>query len=394
MGNNVSYTKHDINGNIFAEELNIIKEVVNKIIDDKDMFLNKDYNFLSKDVCNEHYVLLEQELNKHLKIELESLGTSLYIIPKSHNDDKLTKLNLTKKKICQKVTNHYIKILYIICLIKYVYNLENNGDMSIAGIIFRNIKILDDIMEISFCQIPHKNYQNNGKNITKINLGLLEGITFFTEYFLQPEEANVFIGLMKTILSRKKQSVLTAQICDFAKSKSISQKELIEIEKLYKNRYNKNIICVPNNVKSHVKVGGESIIDEDIKEEKRIKINLNVFIEKENPIFVSKMCYASNQIIVKLNTPDGKKLVAIYNKMKSNYDTNIKDIQSILDMIVMKEHDEYILKDIKQDELSNIIECVKINIKKFYMQSILDYHLLLDTAKNIPNISLDSSNKI
>ena len=106
------------------------------------------------------------------------------------------------------------------------------------------------------------------------------------------------------------------------------------------------------------------------------------------------MCYASNQIIVKLNTPDGKKLVAIYNKMKSNYDTNIKDIQSILDMIVMKEHDEYILKDIKQDELSNIIECVKINIKKFYMQSILDYHLLLDTAKNIPNISLDSSNKI
>jgi hypothetical protein len=381
MGNQFSHKNPSESNGIFTNELTLITEIVNKIINDKDMFNNSDYNFLSEDVCAKHNIVLEQELNKHLKIELESLGTSLYIIPKGDDHEKLTKINLTKKQICQKISNHYIKILYIICLIKYVYDLEHNGDLSIAGIIFRNIKILDNIMEIDFCQIPHKDYKRNGKDITKINLGLLEGINFFTGYFLEPEESRVFLGLMKNILARKKETIFTTQLCSIIKSSNLTSNEIKELEKLYYSRYNTRLTC-----KKTDKLETESPSLHNHK-----NVNLDVFIEKDNPIFNNKMCYATNQLVIKLNNSEGRKVESIYKKMKSNYDINIKSIKAVLDKLVLKNgNGEYILRDIKSTELQYIISDVKLKIKTFYMQSILDFQLLFDTAKTVPNIHMIS----
>ena len=150
MGNTISgKLNHE---NIFEKELSKMNILINDIISNDDLFKNKEYNFLSQDVCENYQVVLEEELSKHLKLDIKSLGASLYIIPK-HTDDtdiKLTKYKLTKKEVCNKISNHYIKILYIMCLVKYVYNLEKSGDLSIAGIIFRNIKIVDDMMQIYF----------------------------------------------------------------------------------------------------------------------------------------------------------------------------------------------------------------------------------------------------
>jgi hypothetical protein len=394
MGNSQSQTTSEralqVANGVFSNELSLLKGIVNKIINEKDMFHNKDYNFLSHDVCNQHYILLQQELDKHLKIELESLGTSIFVVPRTDDNEKLTKLNLTKKQICQKISSHYIKILYIICLIKYVYDLEHNGDLSIAGIVFRNIKILDDIMEIDFCQIPHKDYQKAGKKITKIDLGLLEGITFFTQFFLEQEESKVFIGLMKSILSRKKQTGLANQICSAIQSKSLNPSEIQEMEKLYTSRFGNKLVCTPQS-KVKQEPGTEQTKDHTFELNRKQRVSLNVFIEKDNPIFASRMCYATNQLIVKLNTQEGKKVHEIYKQMKANYDTNIREIQKILDLLVFKDaNGEYVLKDIKSHELNNIITVVKTKIKIFYMQSILDYQKLFDTAKEIPNISLVS----
>jgi hypothetical protein len=364
MGN--SSSSHTVQ---YSKEVESLKNVVSSIINEKDTFINKDYNFLSKDVCNQHYIVMQQELNKHLKIELEALGTSMYIIPKN-DDEKLTKLNITKKEICEMISSHYIKILYVLCLIKYVYNLEHNGDMSIAGIVFRNIKILDDIMQIDFCQMPHKDVGN--KNATRINLGLLEGMQFFSNYFLKPEEAGSFLGLMKTVLAKKKQSAFTNTMCTMMKNTKFTKEEIKEMEALYERRYGKKIVCTPDKVLKEPVTG-----------------NLFMYIEKENPIFSSKMCYSANQVVVKLNTKEGRIVSEKYNQMKDNYTRNIKSIHVHLDKLVAKDgNGGYVLKDVKKPELENIIESVKVAIKVFYLQSIMDFHALLEKAKESPNFNL------
>ena len=411
MGNSASNNSKQEEG-IFANELSLIKNIVNNIINDHDVFHNKDYNFLSKDVCKQYHIVLQEELDKHLKIELEDLGTKLYIIPKKE-DESLNKLKLSKKEICDKISGHYIKILFIICLIKHVYNLEKNGDLSIAGIVFRNIKILDDIMEIDFCQVPQKSYKyssnsnsnsdSNSKNITKINLGLIQGVQFFNRYFLKPTESKVFMNLMRIIFSRKQKKGFNNHICQLVKHKQLTAQEIIQIEELYKNRFGAKLVCTdsPSNSSKSSRSSGspsspmsyefESSTSSASTSSTKLP-NLYIEISENNPIFSTRMCLAGGQRVVKLNTPEGKKVHESYKKMKANYNKNIKNIHDILNKLIYKKDEEYMLKDIENNELETIIDNVKTQVKLFYMQSILDYQTIFDISAELPNISIYSDN--
>jgi hypothetical protein len=402
MGNSNSNNTSQEEG-IFANELSLIKNIVNNIINDRDVFHNKDYNFLSQDICRQYNIVLQAELDKHLKIELESLGTKLYIIPK-REDESLNKLKLSKKEICDKISGHYIKILYIICLIKHVYNLEKNGDLSIAGIVFRNIKIMDDIMEIDFCQVPQKSYKyddsnsnsGNSKSITKINLGLVQGVAFFNKYFLKPTESKVFMNLMRIIFSRKQKKGFNNHICQLVKNKQLTAEEIIQIEELYTNRFGEKLVCTEspalrsNGFESPITSGSVSA---SASANDKLP-NLYIEISENNPIFSNRMCLAGGQRVVKLNTPEGRKVHESYKKMKANYNKNIKNIHDILNKLTFKQGEEYMLKDIKNNELEEVINSVKTQVKIFYMQSILDYQTIFDISAELPNISIISNNKI
>jgi hypothetical protein len=390
MGNSTSNNTSQEEG-IFANELSLIKNIVNNIINDRDVFHNKDYNFLSQDICRQYNIVLQAELDKHLKIELESLGTKLYIIPK-REDESLNKLKLSKKEICDKISGHYIKILYIICLIKHVYNLEKNGDLSIAGIVFRNIKIMDDIMEIDFCQVPQKSYKydasdhsDHTKSISKINLGNVQGIEFFNKYFLKPTESKVFMNLMRIIFSRKQKKGFSNHICQLVKHKQLTAEEITEIEELYKNRFGAQLVCTES-------PGSGSGSPETPGLASTKLPNLYIEISENNPIFSNRMCGAGGQRVVKLNTTEGRKVHESYKKMKANYNKNIKNIHDILNKLTFKQGDEYMLKDIKNNELETIINSVKTQVKIFYMQSILDYQTIFDISTDLPNISIISDN--
>jgi hypothetical protein len=351
MGNHISGHSKE---NVFEKELFKLNQIVSDIIDSNDIFKNKYYNFLSEDICQEYQVVLEEELSKHLKLDIKTLGASLYIIPKSEDStDKLTKFNLTKQEICNKISNHYIKILYILCLVKYVYNLEKHGDLSIIGIIFRNIKIIDDMMQIHFCSLPHKKYS---ENTFKIDFGQLEGLKFFTEFFLTPKESSEFIGLLRAILARSNPQKINNLICDF-------KSDFNKLEEMYNSHYNKKLKC---------QRGG----------------NLHLYVEKDNPIFLSEYCAASIKIVIKLNTEKGKKIYEFYKQMHANYQSNIASIQKILDKLVVKSNNQFELRDITKKDLDNLIQETKSIIKLFYYKSILDFQKLLDMAKDAPNIHI------
>jgi len=388
MGNTSSRSP---DSQVFKKELAIINSIVNNIINEKDVFKNNNYNFLSQDVCEKYQVVLEEELTKYLKLDVKSLGTSLYIIPK--NTDDLTKFNLTKKQICEKISNHYIKILYVMSLVKYVYNVERDGDLSIAGIIMRNIRVLDDIMEINFCDLPHKNYTLQGtSDAYKINFGKLEGFKFFVDYFLDKNEAKAFIGVIRTILARNNKHKVENTICSYVANNELKPNDLKLLEQLYMSRFGDKFSC-----RAHKKGGKQQNKDEEIENDNNHgpekprslnhNISMGIFINKDNPIFSKDLCFAPRKVLIKTSNLDGKAVLTLYNTMKINYDTNFKNIASLLEKLVVAHRDgTYTLKDIDKTTLDSVLESVKTNIKSFYLQSIIDYQNLLDKAKLIPSI--------
>jgi hypothetical protein len=369
MGNSMSIKlNHE---NIFEKQLSKMNVVINDIISNDDLFKNKEYNFLSQDVCENYQVVLEEELSKHLKLDIKGLGSSLYIIPKhtDKDDTKLTKYKLTKKEVCNKISNHYIKILYIMCLVKYVYNLEKSGDLSIAGIIFRNIKIVDDMMRIYFCGMAHKSYDKSNPSEYKVDFSNLEGLKFFTQYFLNASESQTFIGILKTVLSRANASKVKGSICHYINVHGAH--DLSTLESLYLSRFpSEKLHC---DVRRKKQSGGN---------------NLLLYIEKDNPVFLTDYCGEPLKIAIKLNTVEGKKILGLYKKMLNNYNKNIEEVYTLLHKVVHKHNNIYELSDIDKNKLDKIIDEVKLKIKVFYIQSIFDFQNLLDMVKKTPNIHI------
>lgn len=361
---------------VFKKELELVNRIVNNIINEKDIYRNNNYNFLSKDVCKNYQVILEEELKKHLKISLNAVGTTLYIIPKN-DEHKLTKLNLSKDEVCKKISNHYIKILYILSLIKYVYNIEQDGDLSIGGIILRNIRFLDDLMEINFCDLPHRDYKVVGKQAYKIDFSKLEGFKFFVDKFLDNKESIAFLGVLKSILARSKKNKVSSIICHYIANNSFNQNDVHELEKMYMSKFNEKFVCDKQNIENGNILSAKH------------NIAINIFINSNNPIFAKEYCFAPRKIIVKLSSKNGIKLKKLYKQMLTNYKENIDKIVENLSKLVSYSDGTYVLKDIDKHTLDTIIENVKICIKTFYIQSIIDYQKLLDEAKLMPNIEFE-----
>lgn len=354
MGNSSSISA---NKDVFKKELKYITDITNNILSDDNTFKNQNYNFLSKNICENYKIILETDLKKHMKVNIDKLGSSLYVIP---NDEDLIKEK--KSEVCKYISTHYIKILYVLSLIKYVYNVEKYGDLSIAGIVFRNIVLLDDVMEINYCDAPHRNYGNE-KDSYRLDFSNLEGFSFFIDYFLDKEEAISFIKIMKTLLKTDDKRKLSKTVCKYDQN----------FKNIYYEKYNEKLNC--KNVKQN--------------EKKSEDYNLLFTVGKDNPVLSKMYCYAHKKLIFKINTTEGKKVYDIYKKMKKKYDNNIKDIDNILNDLVYinSANKEYTLKDLNKKGLDKIIEKVKEVIKNFYINSIIDFQLLLKEAKKVPKIS-------
>lgn len=345
MGNNSSLPEEK--KGIFNKELSIITKIINNILSKDGKFINDDYNFLSKTVCENYKLIFESELKKQMKINIDSLGDSLYVLP---NKDNI--IIEKKKEVCQLISSHYIKILYIISMIKYVYSIENDGDLSIAGIIFRNVKIQDNIMEINYCDSPHKNYSSKNNNY-KLDFTNLEGFSFFVNYFLTKNEAIDFVKVLKTILKTHDENKIAKTICNYDEKK---------YKHLYEKKFNKKLIC------------------KDIKKkDKSTDFNIMFFVGKDNPILSKMYCYGNSKLLFKMNN----KIKNLYDTMKNNYEKNLKNIESILNRLVYSKNNKYFLKDIDKVTLDSIEKDIKNVIAEFYLTSIVDYQILLKEAKCI-----------
>lgn len=346
-------------GHPLKDDMARLNEIITSVVNENNIFNNAEYNFLSQDVCKKYQVVLESDLKNQLKIDIKSIGETLLLIPREEEKVLLTKRGLKKDEICTRIANHYMRILYILCLIKYVYNVERFGDLSIAGILFRNISVTKNTLQINFCKTEQKDLRHSsGEAAKQLNFGNLEGLFFFTEYFLEPEEATTFIRTLRHVLARKSAGVLRNDFCD------MGAKKLQELEDLFTEKTKDKLVCAPT-----AQSGGA---------------RLNMSIAHDSPIFEQSWCQSPGTITVPLAEEDGQRALKLYKRMRSRFNKNIKDIEAILETMVERNGTKWTLKDITKEDLDTIIENVKTKVKVFYLQSLVDFQNVLDQVKSFP----------
>ena len=388
MGNAQTKTGGDASHeDLFAKELSKINTIVNAIVTKNDVFQSNDYNFLSQDVCSRNYMLLESDLKKHLKVNISSLGEAMYLIPK----DTESKYKFNKTEVCQRITNHYMKILYVLCLIKYVYNIEKHGEFSIYGIIMRNVRVVGDansrqgaMMEINYCNVAQRDFSKEMKDSYKLDFSKLEGLRFLSEYFLTKEEASPFSKVLRAVLRKTSKGHVKNAIQEYLTACDASSYHIGVLEKVYKTRFNESL----SYTKPKKVVDNKPVTILDAEKPHASKLDLQMIVEKENPIFGKDFCSEPHKIVVQTHTQGGRQVYKQYQEMKSNYEKNINEIEGLLNEVVVFDSpsSKYVLRDLDRKALDSLVLKVKDVIKTHYVQSITDYHMLLDAAKMAPYI--------
>lgn len=326
------------NSGVFQKELEHINNVVYKVLNKNDMYKNDNFNFFLKNKCNEITLVNSNRLYKYPKYTIDDIHSAIFLIDNNE-------LKKTKKYLCNKISYHVTRILKIIYLIKYIYDLENNGDNSIGGIILRNIQINNDLFKVKYCDDKQEEIFNSNQGI---NFTLLSGFDVFMKHMLSESEAKIFHNQLSVMLGRNDKKSLKKWIC----------KDLIISEDTYDKLHKTKFVCHS---------GGSSKSDN----------NYYVKVSKENPIFSWRYCSLSREYISKTNN-DVKNAL---KDMKSNYKKNFNKIEEILNKLIIFDNREYSIQNLTSNQLSVIESDFKKIVMLFFIQSIQDYKNVLNIVK-------------
>ena len=351
MGSSPSKTAPKLK-NVFARELAVVTDVVNSVITDDNQFVRSDYNFLSRETCSKYTFLLESQLKRHMKLHIQELHDSILMVPKQTRVAVGSHV-IDKDDLCEVISAHYLQILYLVSLIKFVLNTEHGGDFSMAGIVFRNIRVVGDLMEIHYCAAPQKDYARADK---KVDLNSLQGMKFFIENFLSPEESQVFLQQLKMVFARTatEQTVLALACRD-------TVLQLADYETLYDLRAK----CGKTN-KPRATTGAESTL---------------FHVGEMNFVLSGTMCMSRKKLVVQLNRAS-QQVKQRYQTLLGNYRGNLKEVEALLGELVHRAaNGKYTLHNLDNDRLQSLIHRSKRVIMRLYLQPLIDSQALLDSAR-------------
>lgn len=356
MGASISTTANEPNAKrgIFFKELGKVDALVNSIITKNNTFRDNDYNFMNKSVCDKYTMVLGSKLSKHLKLHLQDLASDIYFVPK-HTDNIPLKNGekVTKSELCAIITNHYAKTLRIISMVRNMYDFENGGDYSVAGIIYRNLKQTDGGMfEVSYCGVKQEPLSDN----PKVDFSKVKGLDMFINEFLTETEAVVFVKHLRELFGTYRKSNISKLVC---------QDTLVSLE-MYKTIYDE--ITFPSSCINKIQKGGD---------QKRKRSNLFITVEKNNPIISYELCFDKK----KITTSFSKRIRDLFKKFKDDYAVNLEHVHGAIHKLVKHDNGEYTLRDISHDELNAIETEVKRCIIIMYIQCMVNYFKILTYVK-------------
>jgi hypothetical protein len=296
------------------------------------------------ETCSNYIVVLESSLKKHLKVDLAKLNDSIYLLPKE-DVARVKNVDYKKEDLCKLISSHYKKIIKLVKIIREVYDLENEGKYSIAGICMSNISIKDDVLKVNYCGNKQKDNEGGTVDFSK-----LKGLKLFCETLLDNEEKNIMLNNIDRLL--KFENVKNFNKCS---DKLLTNKEYLDILSTKTNQ------CVVY---------------------KNLEKNNYLFtVSKKNLIISDELCnYNLSHSVSLVNKKDEKvkKTLFLYNKLNKNYDTNMNNILKIVFSIVDMDANKNIsIKSLSNTEIDNLEKECKKNISKFYLQTIADTQLLV-----------------
>jgi hypothetical protein len=112
-------------------------------------------------------------------------------------------------------------------------------------------------------------------------------------------------------------------------------------------------------------------------------------VAENNTVMHSKHCFSRKQVMIPMTNAmkdeNVRELVALYKEMRQNYIKNVDLVLAILGRLIVKDDQQFKLKDIDTAELEAVIHEVKRVVIMFYVQSIVDFQTLLDYALTLEN---------
>ena len=344
--------------NVFEKELEKLNSLVNSVITPDGRFADKDYNFLDDTTCSKYTMVLESSLSKHLKIHLHDLASSIYFVPQDNYNVRLPSGDrITKSELCSVITSHYKRTLRMLTLIRNIYDFENGGKFSIAGIVYRNLDQVDGMYQVSYCGEQQEPLTDNE---SRVDLKKLKGLDMFVNNFLTESEAETFTRHLKQLFGNYNKRYIAKQIC----------KDTIVSQKMYKEIYDD----------IRIQCGGES--SESTTKRRTQKLLFNV--AKDKPIISYDLCFDKKKYIV----PHNKRIRELFNKFKIDYLKNLDYVYNIVHKLVVYDFKKgtYKLRDLSNEQITSIELELKRCIVMLFVQSMVNYLKILNHVKQIKHL--------
>lgn len=369
MGNTASTSTSTGNRTqkVFAKELKSLSDTINSIISsDGTSFKDNSYNFLNEKSCRDFTIVLSHKLKKHLKVDLQGTHDSIYLLPKQdeiYEDKRAYK----KDNLCMMISSYYVRVLRILSLIRSVYDMEHSGDMSLAGITWRNIRRTPSVLQVFYCETSQTDANGNGRTV---DFAQLPGLKLFVENFLtKPKERGVFLAHFQSML-------------DMVPVEKIAKYATCGNDLLSTKDYN-NIF---GSEKCSTKISNEFQSFVERQNYARNPVNLKFTVHSGNLVFASQFCDKHQQYILidtSKKTESVKNVLRLYDVMYTNYTKNLANITGCVKEIV--DVQTFKLRNMDNHTLDGLERRVIKYISIFYLQTLADYQRLLEMAKKIPN---------
>lgn len=363
--------KQPVYKGIFGKELQMMNEEIKQVLNERGTFRNKSYNVSLKSICDKYTFVIEKQLYKHIKVDLQDLNSSIYMIPKRRGDVEYENKIVTKQELCHNISDYYNRILRILHVIRSIYDLENDGNYSIAGLIMKNIKTINGgIVEINYCASNQEDASLlTTPNVvtTFVDMKQIKGLNEFVNNILSKDEAKTFVGHYKELFGNNSHKIITNMVCN----------DTLLNNTEYSKIYNKNFNCKDVMNKSQQQTGGNR------------PISLHFHIKKNNPILNWNLCVFPKKHILK----EDKLLLNLIKSFKTHYQTNVNNIHKIIQDLTLYDNttNSIELKTLTDFQLKAVENQFKKHIMTFFLQSIIDYKAILEYIKNNPNIDVSNS---
>lgn len=329
--------------NTSVKEFLQLHQIINDVLTTSKTFKNnKLLNSLLKKKCDRFVFSSEDKLSRYSKVYLNELNTSISLIPEKQ-------FIKDKKYLCKKISAYYSRLLNLLLLIKYVYDVENFGAYNIAGIIEKNIKQTKQNIKLKLCNTSQPQHES-------LDINQLSGFEFFVETFLSSKEQQSFMKIYQDIFNLKNVNNIDEMLC----VRRILENDVENII------FVQNTQCEQTNAKNNFKHINNEIQTSIMK------------IHPKNPILSWKYCSDVTVLDCK-NTENTREKLSI---LQTNYKKNLHNILNILDDIVIfnKNTLNFQIKPISDDKLHFLEKRLKQTVLQFYIKSIYDYKSILQSC--------------